>query len=731
MFRFLRSIKIWQKLALIITVLSLAVVTVSYFFIRDKNQQIRDTKNEQIGAEYLTPLIKTMQNIQKHRGAAAALLNGDKSFQQRFQDFEAGADKNLKDVEKLDEKYKNSLGLREKIDELKQKWEALKRNNLQMTAKDSTDQHSKLLAEFETFFLDLGDSSGLVLDPEAETYYLAYSNFVYVPQITESAGLLRAYGTVLVSQKQATSDDKTKLIGFVARIQVANAFLGKGLEHVFKIKPELQTKLGGSLGEVNTKTTKFIELANSKVIFSPTIDVSSQEYFENATATIDSAFSLYDATDKILTDALQQRYNDLTRARNLIIGIIALGIGLALALAIFITLGITRQVGAITQVFGSIGLGDFSARTKVLSEDELGMMASSLNAMLDNTLTLIQSSDERDQIQQSIMKLLDEMSGVAEGDLTQEAEVTAEITGAIADSFNFMIGELRRVISNVQDVTLHVSAAANEVQTTTEHLAQGSESQAVQIVDTSAAIEEMAASIQQVAENAVMSASVSEQARSNAKQGTESVQKTISGMNSIRQQVQETAKRIKRLGESSQEIGEIVQLIGDIADRTSILALNASIQAAMAGEAGRGFAVVAGEVERLAERSAEATKRISTLIKTIQSETNEAVAAMETTTREVVVGSEVANEAGKALNEIELVSNRLAELMQSISMATKQQARGSESVAKAMGDISDITQQTAAGTKQAAVSIRNLSELADNLRVSVSTFKLPTNGRAH
>ncbi|HNJ42228.1 MAG TPA: methyl-accepting chemotaxis protein, partial [Acidobacteriota bacterium] len=168
--------------------------------------------------------------------------------------------------------------------------------------------------------------------------------------------------------------------------------------------------------------------------------------------------------------------------------------------------------------------------------------------------------------------------------------------------------------------------------------------------------------------------------------------------------------------------------ISDIADRTSILALNASIQAAMAGEAGRGFAVVAGEVERLAERSAEATKRISTLIKTIQSETNEAVAAMETTTREVVVGSEVANEAGKSLVEIETVSNRLAELMQSISMATKQQARGSESVAKAMGDISDITQQTAAGTKQAAVSIRKLSELADNLRVSVSTFKLPSNG---
>jgi twitching motility protein PilJ len=355
-------------------------------------------------------------------------------------------------------------------------------------------------------------------------------------------------------------------------------------------------------------------------------------------------------------------------------------------------------------------------------------MASSLNTMLDNTLVLVQSRAERDTIQSSIMKLLEEVSGVAEGDLTREAEVTEDVTGAIADSFNYMIHQLQRIISDVQDATLQVGTSANEIHTTTERLVHGSDTQARQIVSTSAAIEEIALSIQQVSENATDSAEVAQQALINATQGNEAVQNTIQGMNRIRDQAQETAKRIKRLGESSQEIGQIIQLIDDIADRTSILALNASIQAAAAGEAGRGFAVVAEEVERLAERSTDATKKIATLIKTIQSETNEAVGSMEKSIAEVVEGSKLANQAGKALEEIGSVSSRLAQLIQSISQASKLQAKGSEAVSKSMNEISEITQETAEGTRQAADAVSVLAALAEALRNSVSTFRLPGRG---
>jgi len=434
----------------------------------------------------------------------------------------------------------------------------------------------------------------------------------------------------------------------------------------------------------------------------------------------------------VIRQSASEAFAPVATANRLAIITIVAAILIAGGAAFGLSRFLTRQLGRISELFNAIGIGDFDARVEVTSGDELGQMAASLNTMLDNTLILVQTQEERDALQASIQKLLEEVSDVAEGDLTVEAEVTTDATGAIADSFNVMIAQLRTVISQVQDATLQVSSSANQIQTTAEHLSQGSETQASQIIDTSAAIDEMAVSIQQVSENAVVSATVAEQAITNARQGAQAVQDTIDGMNRIRDQVQETAKRIKRLGESSQEIGEIIQLIRGIAKRTNLLALNASLEAAMAGDAGRGFAVVAEDVKRLAERSTTATRQIAELIATIQNTTNEAVAAMEESTQEVVRGSEVANQAGRALTEIESVSNRLAELIQSISLAAKQQARGSEAVVHSMGEIAEVTQQTAAGTKEAAISINNLAALADELRGSLSTFKLPNgNGRGN
>lgn len=406
----------------------------------------------------------------------------------------------------------------------------------------------------------------------------------------------------------------------------------------------------------------------------------------------------------------------------------ALGIGLMILSIVAIGILVNRMVGTpirdITSVYERVGMGDFSARSDVISQDELGTMAASLNAMLDNTLHLIQSTDERDAMQSSIMKLLDEISLLAEGDLSQRAEVTEDFTGAIADAFNDMVEQLGRVVRDVKDATLHVGATSKEVSISTDSLAEASEMQAMQVADAIAAINEMAASIQQVAENAAQSAAVSDQSTKHAKEGAEAVRNTNVAMEAIREHVQETARAIKRLGESSQEIGNIVQLINDIADRTSILALNASIQAAMAGDAGRGFAVVAEEVQRLAERSTNATKQIETLIKNIQGEINEAGASMEESIQRVVEGSKLADGARIKLEEIEHVSTQLSDLIQSISMASKQQARASENIAKTMEEVGDISSQTSAASRQTAVSMRNMSETADRLRVSVATFKL-------
>jgi twitching motility protein PilJ len=393
--------------------------------------------------------------------------------------------------------------------------------------------------------------------------------------------------------------------------------------------------------------------------------------------------------------------------------------------------GITRQAQNIMGIFDKISVGDYSARAQVTSNDELGNMAQSLNTMLDNIFELIQTREERNTMQASLMKLLDDVSGIADGDLSKEAEVTQDFTGAIADAFNFAIMQLRQIVHSVQDSTIKVGSSASEISSAAEKLAKDNEITAARIAETTATVKEMALSARNVSENAIQSASVSDQALDTAKQGAQAVLDTIDGMNRIRDRVQETAKRIKRLGESSQEIGDIVQMINDIADRTSILAMNASIQAAMSGESGRGFAVVAEEVERLAQRSAKATKQITELVKTIQSETNETVIAMEETTHEVVAGSDLANDAGQALNQIETVSSTMADIIKSISQAAQNQARSSDEVAQIMNEISEATQQATAGVRQAALSITSLARMAEDLRGSVNVFKLPEDEKPH
>jgi twitching motility protein PilJ len=330
-----------------------------------------------------------------------------------------------------------------------------------------------------------------------------------------------------------------------------------------------------------------------------------------------------------------------------------------------------------------------------------------------------------DRNQEAIMRLLDEMGSLAEGDLTVKATVTEDMTGAIADSINFAVEQLRSLVATINDTSVQVASSAQETQATAMHLAEAAEHQAQEINSASDKITEIAASINQVSRNSAESADVAQRSVQIATKGAGVVRQTIAGMDSIRDQIQETSKRIKRLGESSQEIGSIVELINDISEQTNILALNAAIQAASAGEAGRGFAVVADEVQRLAERASNATKRIETLVQTIQSDTNEAVSSMEQTTSEVVAGARLAEDAGTALGEIEKVSSDLSNLIQGISTAAQQQSSAASNITATMNTIQQITSQTSQGASQTAESIGNLAQLAADLRRSVADFKLP------
>ncbi len=334
------------------------------------------------------------------------------------------------------------------------------------------------------------------------------------------------------------------------------------------------------------------------------------------------------------------------------------------------------------------------------------------------------SEAENKRNQEAILRLLNEMGDLADGDLTIRAKVTEDITGAIADSMNYTIDELRTLVTGVNNASTQVSVKSQQAQAVSVQLLDAAEKQSKEIQGTTQDVLTVAETLTKVSSNAEESSQVAMRSLAAADKGRLAVQNSISGMNDIRDQIQETSKRIKRLGESSQEIGEIVELISDITEQTNVLALNAAIQAASAGEAGRGFSVVAEEVQRLAERSGEATKQIGAIVKTIQADTQDAVAAMEKSTTGVVEGAKLSDAAGQALSEIDSVTKNLASLIQKISTDTQTQAASANKVARNMQEILEINRQTTAGTQQTASSIKELADVASDLKASVSGFKL-------
>jgi twitching motility protein PilJ len=337
----------------------------------------------------------------------------------------------------------------------------------------------------------------------------------------------------------------------------------------------------------------------------------------------------------------------------------------------------------------------------------------------------IEHTRQNERNQEAILRLLDELGSLADGDLTVQATVTEDITGAIADSINYAIEALRDLVTTITESSIKLDAAAKQTQATATHMADASDTQLRQAGDATESTARMAASIEAVSGDAERAADVARHSVDVAHKGGAAVRRTIEGMNAIRETIQDTSKRIKRLGESSQEIGNIIEIINDIAEQTNILALNASIQASMAGEAGRGFAVVADEVQRLSERAANSTRQIEVLVKTIQSDTNEAVISMERSTTDVVGGALLAENAGAALDEIESVSNQIANLVQNISRSARDQATAAGDITRNMNVLREVSEQTADATGATSQSIGKLADLATQLRNSVAGFRLP------
>ncbi len=721
----IRNMKIWQKLVLAGALAVIPLVMLAVLFLQSRNEQIARTEAELAGLEYVTPMRQFLERLPQHRSAASAFLSGEASVGPMLVDLQAQVDEAVGAVGAVERRSGRQLGTAASWDSIRIRWEDLKGRVRTLTADESNTRHTQLMSDALAHLRRIGDKTGLSADPDLDSFYLNESLLNRIPWTAEYLGQLAAQGASIAAKSSMSTDEEAQVRLLIRQVASSMEFLDRNFESVFRYNEDLRKELEGPVSTAMNSAGYLKNLSQRELLDRGEITVRPRMYLDNGTATMDKLFKLHEMAAVRTRALLELRKARLTSQKWTQLSWALVLLLMSAIMAFIIQKGITEQVRSMSETFRQISRGNYAARAEIYSKDELGTMAETTNTMLATTLSLIQSREERDRIQESIRKLLDDVSGVAEGDLTKEAEVTAEMTGAIADAFNYMLSELRTIIGAVQSTTSNVNWSAQKVQHVTEELAGSSQEQSERVRAASQVLQSVAQSIRDVASRANDAAMVADRALAGALAGGEAVRRTVEGMAGIRQHVQETAKRMKRLGESSQEIGEIVQLISDISDRTSILALNASIQAAMAGEAGKGFAVVAEEVERLAERATEATKRITVLIKSVQTETNEAISAMEATTREVVEGSAVAGEAGERLAQIEEVSRQITGLVKEISTVAHQQAAGSDQVASSVSEVSKATQSTAEEALQAAADIRQLASMVTELNRSLGRFRIP------
>lgn len=407
-------------------------------------------------------------------------------------------------------------------------------------------------------------------------------------------------------------------------------------------------------------------------------------------------------------------------------GVVTIGSG------IFLNRHLKRYLDEFKNQFDSIYQGDYDVKVTIYSQDEFGSLAATFNQMSKMIKTTTKEARKRaeeterarEDLQRQVIRLLDDVEGAARGDLTVQAEVTADVLGAVADAFNLTITSLRKIVKQVQQAAIQVNKASADSELYARNQSSDALRMAEELAVTLNSVQMMTDSIQRVAENAQEAEEVARSSSVTALKGGDAVERTVAGILQIRETVSETTRKVKRLAEASQQISTIVAVISQISSRTNLLALNASIQAARAGEAGRGFAIVADEVRQLADRSAKSLQEIEQIVLQIQTETGSVMTAMEEGIQQVKDVTERSEQAKRSLEDIIQVSNRIDALVRSITADTDEQRQNSRDVAKVMQEVELTAQATSKESQRVAGSLQNLVGIGKDLIASVERFKV-------
>jgi twitching motility protein PilJ len=732
--RALTSLKVRHKLSLIVGLLAIPIFTMAYLIYVDESAKIDFAVSEDNGLIYLRSLHELIVETAEHRAHTGAFLRGDRTALGRMRQQAAKVDELVAAQDKAHAQHGKKLDPKGLWIKMKSEWADLKSEAQGLTLEKSFERHSQLVQDMLAHNKDVLADSGLILDPVAETYFLISVSAKNMPELLEKIAQLRAEARGVLSKEAMTAEDEIALAEHIALITDDLRAVDEEVAVGLKNDPRLKALVDPLLKKFDATTKRLIddiEEITVEAIQKKQITHTEESVFEDATRAIEAGIALFHAVEPELQRLLDERVSSSRRHMALFLGggiLIAL---FAAVFAYFTIIAVTRPLRKLSDTAQKIASGDKTARAQIVTRDEIGELAMQFDIMLDQQVALNDKiTAENTQLNESVLGLLQAVAKLAQKDLTTKVPVREDVTGAVSDALNLMTEQTANVLSQVVEVADGVAEAADEVRKGADIAMNGAMDDKIRVEQAAAELSTAAKTMIDIAKLALQSNDAAAKAIATTDKAQETVLGTVQGITAIRDVIRETEKRIKRLGERSQEIGGVVNLINNIAERTHILALNASMHAASAGEAGRGFAVVANEVQRLAENAREATAQISTLVGSIQTETADTVTTMNETISQVVEGTKMAEQAGAQMRETRASTAELVNLVAQINKSSSEQAEVSQQLVKRAGDIEVSTRETLSELQKQSSFVARLVEYSARLVTSVGVFTLPKSERA-
>ncbi|WP_276956674.1 methyl-accepting chemotaxis protein [Allomeiothermus silvanus] len=708
----------------------LPIAVVVGLLVGEQNRAINTTLKEQRGLEYLVLLRQLMQDIQLHRGRAATQLGGDPTARQPRLELAAKINRDFGALSELDQRYKAEFGVSGALSDLRLGWENLVQNLDQLSPQESTQRHDELINRGILGIMEtVGNASGLAVDAEQASAYLSRLAIRDLPAAINATGLVRTLGITAASRGVNDEGQKAELRLRLALAEENLARVSRFIEFVTQASPKAASLLLPQSGRTSAAVDKMISAYKSRILEVSRATVSGPQFFQLAFDSFDQQYKLYDAVLAQLGIELKDRLLRLERTRFVTFLLIGVTLALTFLLVGVVSRSITRPVHSLYLAAQRLSEGDLEVRVPEHSSDELGTLARTFNETVVQLRAKAQADAEQLKqsalLQQNISEFLDVAMEIAQGDLTRRGRVTEDVLGSVVDAINLVLEEMGGLLKDVQKAADLVNQGAGELVRTSAVIVQGAQSQAQIAQQAQGQAVEVSGAIRQMAERAAQTTEAARRALQAAQAGQTAVQNTLVGMQGIRREVSNISKGIKGLSDRSLEISEIIETISGFAAQTNLLALNAAIEAAGAGEAGTRFAIVAEEVRRLAEDSAKAAQRVTTLIGGIQAEIQAVASSVEAGTKEVEEGYRIANQAGERLQEIAQLTTQSAQLVQAISQATQTQAQRVAQVGQAVQIIAGTASQTQEQSLKGRQAAEQLRQLAEQLSRNLARFRLP------